>query len=163
MKRICILTLLIAISVAFTACNTAPKGLDPESKTYQLIQEAIYGSEYTASPTPSNIQSFASALERDPSSFNYEEYARHPYDHEYEYIIFDGVVKNVLGILGWDYIVAVNGDETDLMQVAYSSEVLLVGDRVRVSGLFRGSESVDVNGEHLFLPYCAAKDVQLVS
>ena len=170
MKKIVLYLLLLSICISLCACQG--QGLDKNSQTYKSLMAAIEGPTATPGPTQdpteANIQAFKDAVAArtafvDVSSL-YKEYARNPSSHENESIMFNGIVKTAVGVMGWDYLIAVNGSENELFYVGYSKTRLLPGDSVRVSGLFMGEESIKGDdGAYAFYPRCAASNVEILN
>lgn len=142
-------------------------GLDPNSLTYKRLEAAIKG----PTPTPmspeaieeANIQAFIDAVNRANPVGSYEKYARYPDEHKGEKISFDGVVSKVLGPVGLNYLIAMDGIENQLFNVSYGAGRLLVGDHVSVTCIFDGCESVKVNDiESMYLPSCIGIDIAVV-
>lgn len=136
------------------------------------IEGSSGASSPTQDPTEANIQAFKDAVGARTSasaSFvdigsSYKEYARNSSRHTGESISFTGIVKSAIGIMGWDYLIAVNGSENELFSVGYSKTRLLPGDSVRVSGLFMGEESIKGDdGAYAFYPRCAASNVEILN
>lgn len=166
MKRIATFTLIFVL--CFVLCGCQGQGLDPNSETYKRLQAAVNGPTDTPGPTQdpteANIQAFLAKINSVNPVTDYQEYARHPMQHNGERIQFSGSVLSVTGSLHNTYLVAMNDDPSCIFHVYCDIERLLPGDSVSVSALFTGEKTIKSDSDtYIYYPDCAAYEIEILN
>ena len=166
MRRIVILFVIIALFLS--ACSHEPTGLDKDSETYKNLMLAINGPDWTPEPTvdpnEANIQALIDRMNRYDPVTDYKKYARNPSDYVGDQISFNAEVVRAVGSLGLYYIVAMDGNMSQLFHIKYQDQRLLAGDLVNISAGFYGEEMVMENdGSYSFYPSCTVYKLEILN